>query len=263
MNQSSPETQPPPTREELNAELLPVPEPPEEPPRPDPPGTDKIIARALGYMRGKRGGDLVAVILVGSGARRALTAHSDLDFVALVKGHDEGRDTIRIADRLVDIRYRSAQAVEEELPHSLRLPPLLRKGRVLFEHEAVGTKLIDKAQQRFRQGPPQVGMAEKIRLKADCQHWLGKAEDLAGQPATAAYLLAIFFEELLQAFFQLKGLWITAPADMLRFAASRDGVFGQLIERFQTAPTLPARLDAGRSLLQHVFKELPNPQRVD
>jgi hypothetical protein len=257
------ETQTPPTREELNAELLPVPEPPEEPPTPDPPGTDKIIARALGYMRGKRGGDLVAVILVGSGARRALTAHSDLDFIALVKGLDEGQDTIRIADRLVDIRYRSAQAVEEELPHSSRLPPLLRKGRVLFEHEAAGTRLIDKAQQRFRQGPPQLGMAEKIRLKADCHHWLGKAEDLAGQPATAAYLLAILFEELLQAFFLLKGLWITAPTDMLRFAASRDGAFGQMVERFQTASTLPARLDAGRQLVQHVFKDLPNPQRVD
>ena len=263
MNQSSPETQTPPTREELNAELLPVPEPPEEPPTPDPPGTDKIIARALGYVRGKRGGDLVAVILVGSGARRALTTHSDLDFIALVKGQDEGQDTLRIADRLVDIRYRSAQAVEDELPHSSRLPPLLRKGRVLFEHEAVGTKLIDKAQQRFRQGPPQIGMAEKIRLKADCQHWLGKAEDLVNQPATAAYLLAIFFEELLQAFFQLKGLWITAPTDMLRFAASRDGAFGQLIERFQTAPTLPARLDAGRHLMQHLFRDIPNPQRVD
>ncbi len=252
-----------PTREELNAELLPVPEPPEEPPTPDPPGTDKIIAHALGHVRGKRGGDLVAVILVGSGARRALTAHSDLDFIALVKGQDEGQDTIRIADRLVDIRYRSAQAVEEELPHSSRLPPLLRKGRVLFEHEAVGTKLIDMAQQRFRQGPPQIGMAEKIRLKADCQHWLGKAEDLMNQPATAEYLLATFFEELLQAFFRIRGLWLTAPVDMMRFAASRDGAFGDLLDRFQGAPTTAARLDVARQLAQQLFKDIPNPQRVD
>jgi hypothetical protein len=264
MSQPSSETQVPPTREELNAELLPVPEPPELPPSPEPPGTDKIIAHALGHVRGKRGGDLEAVLLVGSGARRALTAHSDLDFIALVKGEDEGQDTLRIADRQVDIRYWSAQAVEEDLSQSLRLPPLLRKARVLFEHDAVGTKLIDQAQQRFRKGPPQAGMHEKIRLKADCLHWLGKAEDLlGGQPATAEYLLAIFFEELLQAFFRIRGLWLTAPVDMMRFAASRDSSFGDLLERFQGASTTAARLDAGRQLAQQLFKDIPNPQRVD
>jgi predicted nucleotidyltransferase len=263
MNQSSPETQTPPTREELNAELLPVPEPPELPPTPEPPGTDKIIEHALGHVRGKRGGDLLAVLLAGSGARRALTAHSDLDFIVLVKGHDEGQDMLRIADRLVDIRYWSAQAVEEELSRSPRLPPLLRKARVLFEHDAVGTMLIDKAQQRFRQGPPQAGMHEKIRLKAACLHWLGKAEDIMNQPATAEYLLATFFEELLQAFFRIRGLWLTTPVDMMRFAASRDGAFGDLLDRFQGAPTTAARLDVARQLAQQLFKDIPNPQRVD
>jgi predicted nucleotidyltransferase len=263
MNQSSPETQTPPTREELNAELLPVPEPPELPPTPEPPGTDKIIEHALGHVRGKRGGDLLAVLLAGSGARRALTTHSDLDFIVLVKGHDEGQDLIRIADRLVDIRYWSAQAVEEELSHSTRLPPLLRKARVLFELDVVGTRLIDKAQQRFRQGPPQAGMHEKIKLKAECLHWLGKAEDLMSQPATAEYLLATFFEELLQAFFRVRGLWLTAPVDMMRFAASRDGAFGNLLDRFQGAPTTAARLDVARQLAQQLFKDIPNPQRVD
>lgn len=264
MSPSSPDTQVPPTREELNAELLPVPEPPEMPPTPEPPGTDNIITHALGHVRGKRGGDLLAVLLAGSGARRALTAHSDLDFIVLVKGHDEGQDILRIADRLVDIRYWSAEAVEEDLSHSLRLPPLLKKARVLFELDAVGSKLLDKAQQRFRQGPPQAGMHEKIRLKAECLHWLGKAEDLTGsQPATVEYLLATFFEELLQAFFRIHGLWPTAPVDMIRFAASRDGAFGNLLERFQGAPTTVARLDAARQLAQQLFNDIPNPQRVD
>ncbi len=264
MNQSPLETSPSPSREELNAELLPVPEPPEEPPTPEPPGTDKIIAHAVGHVRGKRGGDLVAVLLVGSGARRALTPHSDLDLIVLVKGSDEGQDIIRIADRHIDIRYRSVESVEDELAHSLRLAPLLRKARVLFEHEAAGTMLIDRAQQRFRKGPPQAGMHEKIRLKAACLHWLGKAEDLLGsQPATAEYLLATFFEELLLAFFRIRGLWLTAPVDMMRFAASRDTAIGELLERFQGATTTAARLDAGRQLAQQLFRDVPNPQRVD
>jgi len=133
----------------------------------------------------------------------------------------------------------------------------------LFEHDAVGTMLIDKAQQRFRQGPPQAGMHEKIRLKAECLHWLGKAEDLMNQPATAEYLLATFFEELLQSFFRIRGLWLTAPVDMMRFAASRDGAFGDLLDRFQGAPTTAARFDIARQLAQQLFKDVPNPQRVD
>src|SRR5574341_2025585 len=208
-----------PTREELNAELLDLPHPPEQPAPVDQPGVERILASALSYVRGKRGGDLVAVVLVGSGARRALTAHSDLDLIVLLKGQNEDHETVRIADRHIEIRYRGQKTVEQELAYAPRLPPLLRKGRVLFELEAAGTSLIEKAQERFRQGPAPAGLNERIRLKTDCLHWLGKAEDLSRHPAAAQYLLMIFVEALLQAFFRLRGFWLTAPADMLRFVA--------------------------------------------
>lgn len=252
-----------PSREELNAELLEVPQPPAQPPPIEPPGMEQVLASALSYVRGKRGGDLMAVILVGSGARRALTPHSDLDLIALIRGQDEGQEIIRIADRLVEIRYRGQKAVEEELPLAPRLPPLLRKGRVLFEHEGVGTKLLEKAQQRFRQGPPPVGLTEKIRLKAACLHWLGKAEDLMDQPAIAQYLLGIFLEELLSAFFRLRGFWLTSPADMLRFVSSRDPAVGDLVSRFLTGATVAERLEVGQQLADQLFGDIPNPPRVD
>ena len=252
-----------PSREELNAELLEVPEPPEQPPPVEATGTEQVLASALSYIRGKRGGDLAAVILVGSGARRALTPHSDLDLIALIKGQDEGQEIIRIADRFVEIRYRGEKAVEEELPFVPRLPPLLRKGRVLFEYEGVGTKLLEKAQQRFRQGPPPVALNEKIRLKAACFHWLGKAEDLMEQPAVAQYLLGIFLEELIAAFFRLRGFWLTSPSDVLRFVSSRDPAMGDLLCRFLTAPNLTERLEQGRQLADLLFKDIPNPPRID
>ncbi|MBI3603339.1 MAG: hypothetical protein HY205_02695 [Nitrospirae bacterium] len=258
------ETSPaPPSREELQAELLDIPEPPELPKRPDPPGLEQIFASVLRHIRGKRGGDLMAIILVGSGARRALTRHSDLDFIALIKGQDEGEETIRVADRQVEIRYREYKSVEQDLAHVPRLPPLLRKGRVLFEHEAVGTKLLDKANQRFRSGPPAANLNEKIRLKADCFHWLGKAEDLGHQPAVATYLLGRFLEDLLEAVLRLRGFWPAAPADLLRFIASRDPAMGELLDRFLTEPTVPKRLALGRELANRAFHDIPNPPRVD
>jgi hypothetical protein len=104
MDTNSPGTLP--TREELNAELLDVPEPPEQPDAINEPGYEDIVAVTLRHVRGRRGGDLVSVILVGSGARRAVTAHSDVDLIALVKGQAEGHEIVRIAERLADIRYR-------------------------------------------------------------------------------------------------------------------------------------------------------------
>lgn len=252
-----------PSSEELKAELLDFPEPP-EPSKPiEQPGTEQILVSALRYVRGKRGGDLLAVILVGSGARRALTLHSDLDLIALVKGQDEGQEIIRISDRLVEIRYRGYRSVEQELQHVLRLPPLLRKGRVLFEHEASGTKLVDKANQRFRQGPPPAGLNEKLRLKAECLHWLGKAEDLGHQPATAGFLLGLFIEDLTEAFFRVRGFWPTAPADTLRFISSRDAAVGGLLDRCLTGQSITERIATARELTEHVFRDVPNPPRVD
>lgn len=256
----------PPSRDELQAELLDIPDQPEPPKRGEQstlPNLEQILGSVLRYVRGKRGGDLMAVILVGSGARRALTQHSDLDFIVLIKGQDEGQETVRVSDRQVEIRYREHKAVEQELWHVLRLPPLLRKGRVLFEHEAVGTKLVDKANQRFRSGPPPLGMNDKIRLKADCFHWVGKAEDLRHQPATALYLLGQFTEDLLEAFFRLRGFWPTAPSDQLRFVMSRDAAIGELLDRFMIAPTISERLTLARDMANRIFLDVPNPPRID
>lgn len=252
-----------PTREELQGELLDVPNPVEQPKAVDSPTVDKVLATALRHVRGTRGGDLLAVILVGSGARRALTRHSDLDLIVIIKGDEEREEVIRIADRVVEIRYRGQKAVELELPYTPRLPPLLRKGRVLFEHEAAGTKLIEIAAQRFRQGPPPASLNERIRLKSQCVHWLGKAEDLQGQPASAQYLLGIFVDDFVHAFFRMRGLWLTSPADALRFVTSRDDQVGDVLGRFMTATTLPERLNLGHQLTDLLFSDVPNPSRID
>lgn len=252
-----------PSKDELQAELLPVPEPPEQPEPPNEPAYEEIITVALKHIRGRRGGDMVSVLLVGSGARRAVTAHSDVDLVVLVKGQADSHEIVRVANRMADIRYWGHKETEDELAYSPRLPSLLRKARILDDHDGTGSKLIERANQRFRQGPPPTNMNEQIRLKAQCFHWLGKAQDLADKPATAHYLLTIFFEDVIHAFFRLRGLWLTSPSDILRFMSSRDAAIGELAENFLMAPTLPERLNFGRDLANLLFKEVPNPARID
>ncbi|HJT20644.1 MAG TPA: hypothetical protein VJ746_09250 [Nitrospira sp.] len=255
--------QPVPTREELQAELLDVPEPPEQSDQVNEPGYEQTVNVALRHVKGRRGGDLVSVILVGSGARRAITTHSDVDLIALVKGHADSHEIVRVADRLADIRYYGHKELEDELPYSPRLPSLLRKGRLLFDYDAIGAKLIERANQRFRQGPSPAGLNEQIRLKAQCLHWLGKAQDLADKPATAHYLMAQFLDEYVNAFFRMRGLWLTAPVDIPRFIASRDAALGDLTGRFLTAATLAERLNFGRDLTDLLFKDVPYPARID
>lgn len=252
-----------PTREELNAELVAVPEPPEQPETPPPPGFEDSLEMALRHIKGRRGGDLVGVLLVGSGARRAVTPHSDIDVIALVKGHADSHEILRVGERLADIRYRGHKEIEEELAYSLRLPPLLRKGRPLYDHDGISVKLVEKAHQRFRQGPPPASMNERIRMKAECLHWLGKAEDLADKPGTAQYLLMLFYDECVLAFFRLRGFWLTAPVDVHRFMFSREPALADLGGKFLSAVTLPDRLAVARQFADLLFKDVPNPARID
>jgi len=259
----SPATHPVPTSEELKAELLAMPEPPEQPEPINDPVFEELVALALRHVRGRRGGDLVSVVLVGSSVRRAITTHSDIDLLALVKGQADAHEIVRVADRFADIRYRGHQELEEDLPYSPRLPSLLRKARILFDHDGIGAKIIERANHRFRQGPPPVSINEQIRMKAECFHWLGKARDLADKPATAQYLLSIFFDDVVNAFFRLRGFWLTAPVEAPKFIASRDSALGDLAGRFLTAPTLPERLNVGRDMADLLFKDVPNPARID
>ena len=259
----SPLSTPLPTREELNAELLDVPEPPEQPPIPEPPGFDDCVEMVLKHIRGRRGGDIVGILMVGSGARRALTPHSDLDFIALVKGDREGHEILRAGERLVDIRYLGHTLIEQELAFSNRLPSLLRKARLLFDHDGISAKLIEKANQRFRQGPPPASMNEQIRLKAECLHLLGKAQDVAEKPALAHYLLTLFFEECTMAFFRIRGFWLTAPVDIHRFMSSREPALAELAARFLLTANITDRLNFGRQIADLLFKDIPNPARID
>jgi predicted nucleotidyltransferase len=252
-----------PTREELNAELLAVPEPPEQPETPHPPGFEDGLEIALRHIKGRRGGDLVGIILVGSGARRAITPHSDIDLIALVKGDADGHEILRVGDRLVDIRYHGYLAIAEELAHSLRLPSLLKKGRILFDHEGICAQLLEKAHHRFRQGPPQATINEQIRMKASCFHWLGKAQDLTDKPGTAHYLLTLFYDDCILAFFRLRGFWMTSPVDIHRFMFSREPALADMAGQFLTATTLADRLNFGRQFADLLFKDVPNPARID
>src|SRR2546422_581010 len=88
--------------------------------------TTQVIAKAVRYVKAKRGGDLAAIILAGSAARDAMTSHSDVDLLVLVLGADNSHELVRILSRIVEIRYLGASEAAEQLNTSPRLPISLR-----------------------------------------------------------------------------------------------------------------------------------------
>lgn len=227
------------------------------------PEIEQILAKAVRHIRAKRGGDLAAIILVGSAAREALMPHSDVDLLVLVLGKDNSHELVRVLTRNIDIRYLGVAVAEEQVQTSPRLPIILRKARVLFELEAAGSQLLQKAHARFRHGPPPLTIHEKIRLRTDVLHWLGKAEDRQADPAVARHLISIFLDESITAFYQLRGFWPASPTEHLRFIVQRDGALGDLLRQALSAADLADQLATARRIADHLFKDIPSPARID
>ena len=239
-------------------------EPPKTFPLPPAPSElDQVTTKALRHIKAKRGGDLAAVLLVGSATREALLPHSDINFIVLVKGTEDRHELVRIQTRIVEIRYMGLASAEEQIKMSLRLPATLRKARVLYEIEADGCRFLEQAHARFRQGTPTLTLHEKIRLRSDALHWLGKAEDHTDQPALAQYLLSIYFDECMSAFHHLRGLWLTSAKESLGFISQRDPALGDLLQQAFAATDLSHRFEVGRRIAEYLFRDIPSPARID
>jgi predicted nucleotidyltransferase len=232
-------------------------------PPPPPPELEQVLPKAVRYIKAKRGGDLAAIFLVGSATRDALLPHSDVNLVVLVHGAENRHELVRILHRIVEIRYLGLPTAEEQLKSSLRLPATLRKAQILFEYEAEGAYFLDQAHARFRQGAPSLTLHEKIRLRHDALHWLGKAEDQVQQPALACYLFSIYLDECINAFHHLRGFWLTAPSESLRFVSQRDPALGDLLQQALGASELSVRFELGHRLADHLFRDIPTPARID
>ena len=230
---------------------------------PSPSELEQVLTKALRHIKAKRGGDLAAILLVGSATRDALLPHSDINFMVLVRGTENRHEVVRIQDRIVEIRYLGVTSAEEQLKMSLRLPSTLRRARLLFEYEADGSRFLELAHARFRQGTPPLTIHERIRLRAEALHWLGKAEDHAEEPAMAQYLFSIFLDECINAFYDLRGFWPMSARESLRFITQRDPALGDLLQQTLVASQLSQRLELGRRIADYLFKDIPAPARID
>ena len=222
-----------------------------------------ILPIAIRHVKAKRGGDLLGIIMpaVDSHARSKRRGKSSL--LVIVKGDERDAQWIRVKRHLIEISYRSQKEIEEELQTSLHLPPLLRKARVLFERDGVASKICDTIAKRFRHGPPHPSINEKIHLKAECYHWLGKIQEAADYPDRARYLLPAFIDQIVVAWFRLRGLWHVSVSEELQFILARDKAVGEGLRDIWNEHDMRKQIELAQRIAAHVLKDVPWPARID
>ena len=174
-----------------------------------------FIPIALRHVKAKRGGDLLGIIKPQSNSDALPNAKEKYFLLVIIKGTERSTEWIRVNKQLIEISYRGQKEVEEDIQSSLYLPSFLRKARVLFERDGVASKICDMIAKRFRKGPSYASINEKIALKADCYYWLGKIREEADHRDHFRYILPVFIDQIVGAWFRVRGLWHVSLSEEL------------------------------------------------
>ncbi len=222
-----------------------------------------ILPILLRHVKGKRGGDLLGLMMPVIDFDHNSKRRGKLVVFAIIKGEEQDLEWVRIKRRLLEISYRNQKSIEDDLTNSLSMAPFLRKAKVLFERDGISSKICEMAGKRFKQGPPHTSINERIMLKAECYHWVGKMQELTDSPDRAKFVLPSFVEQLIVAWFRLRGLWYVSSSEEFQFIFSRDRVFAEGLRDIWNEEDLKEQLELLQRLASHVLKDIPWPARID
>ena len=223
----------------------------------------EILPIAMRYVKAKRGGDMLGIILPTLDPDTRSRRKGKLSLLVIIKGEERNAQWIRVKRHMIQIFYRGQKGFEEEVQTSLSIPPLLRKARVLFERDGVASKICDMAAKRFRQGPPSPSINEKIHLKAECYHWLGKIQEATDHPDRARYILPAFIDQIVVSWFRLRGLWQVSASAELQFILTRDKATGEGLRDIWKGNDIRKQIELAQQIAAHVLKDVPWPARID
>ncbi len=222
-----------------------------------------VLPMAIRHVKARRGGDLLGIILPSLDADTRLKRKGKTSLLVIIKGEEGDAQWIRIKQYMIHIFYRGQKGFEGEIQTSFSLPPLLRKARVLFERDGVASKICDMTARRFRQGPPHPSINEKIHLKAECYHWLGKIQGAAGQPDLARYILSAFIDQIVVSWFRLRALWHVSVSEEFQLILARDKALAEGIRDILVERDIQKQIELAQQIAIHVLKEVPWPARID
>ena len=224
---------------------------------------NNILPIAVQHVKAKRGGDLLGIIMSTAGHNHRSKRKGKIVLLIVIKGEERETYWVRVKRQLIEILYRGHQELNEELQTSLHLPSLLRKARVLYERDGVASKICETTTKRFKQGPPNLSLTEKIGLKAECYHWLGKMQEAMEHPDHLRYIVPAFIDQVIVAWFRLLSLWPVSLSEELQLISSRDQVLGKGLRDIWNEHDPTKQVELAQRIASHVLKDVPWPARLD
>jgi hypothetical protein len=154
-------------------------------------------------------------ILYGSRARGDETADSDYDAAGFASVEIVMRDARPWRGTYLDVFVYPQKELEAPTQELLKL----RGGRVLFEREEAGTRLLARLEEVFAAGPAPLSADEMQVRRTWARKMLAR---IARGDIEGDYRRAWLLTALLQDYFELRGLWFAGPKEGLAWLAIND-----------------------------------------
>lgn len=165
---------------------------------------DKILLKITHNLEKKHG--CHTILLYGSRARGESTSASDYDIIAVRKSGEFERDCRIFDGCYLDAFIYSEQAIQNPDISFVRI----KDGIVVCQRENIGSELLRKVKEIFRQGPPQTPAWEKHEIIS----WFGKMLTRAKEnDIEGNFRRHWLLHDLLECYFKLRDFWYLGPKE--------------------------------------------------
>jgi hypothetical protein len=183
---------------------------------------DRLLSRVVADLQERYSPH--TIILYGSRARGDCTPSSDIDVVCFVEGTTTIQDARDFEGFYLDAWIYGSDAISASTDDLLRLGD----GYCLYDAEGRGAVFLQELQQRIQKGPKQLSVSEIQHTKQWVKKMLHRAKNSDIESLYRRYWLAV---DLLQIYFDLRGIWYFGPKKSLVWLKEHDSMGYQLFSQ--------------------------------
>lgn len=227
---------------------------------------EAALPAALERLRATPG--VYAALWCGSAARGEATAHSDLDFHALVGGDRRWRSNFTVQGVPVEVFHNPARQIRALLAAGdAATVAMFAQGRPALPHPELDA-LCAEARARHAAGPTPRLPTEAERFALIEELMDARAQADAGDPVHAVTVLTALSRQLMPLLYARHGWWVVKREHWARDLGERAPDLAAELRALLVAPDLAARQAAFETLARRVtgdftYREVPpEPQEV-
>lgn len=211
----------------------------------------------------KKAPEAVGAILHGSYARGTARADSDMDFLCVLDTTWMDKE-IRIVDGIeVEIQRMPLSNLSDDIEGAQPKPftvASLMDCRILFDSDGQVAKLREKAQERWKKGPPNAPLPEVLFGKSYLRHHLEEIDrlqqsGLKGRIPLEATIYQTFLAGI-RAFFRARNLWLLKISDSLADIENIDPEFAGLVKDYVGTEALDSRIELLKEIVEYAIRPL-------